>query len=109
MSNPIEISTIIPMGMKKEQALKLAEKIAKTMRAMWAAEGGPVKLTPKEFCSVALNYCRTPESKRFLGDKVTKIFSETEIEKIIESKNESVTLTFNGEQITINAKSPEPA
>jgi sulfatase maturation enzyme AslB (radical SAM superfamily) len=107
--NPIEITSVIPIGMNREQADKLAQNLARTMRSMWAAEGGPKELSPKEFCVVALNYCGTPESRKFLADKLKEIFSEKMIKEIITSKNDSIKFTFNGEEVTINAKSPQPA
>ncbi len=109
MNNPIDITSVIPIGMKKEQAIKLAEKIAKTMKVMWAAEGGTIKLSPKDFAYSALNYFGTAKSKRFLSNRIQAIFSEEVLKKIIKSKNDFVTFNFNGEQITVNAKTPQPA
>lgn len=107
--DPINITEIIPLGMTKEQAIVLAEKISRTMRVMWLSENGPGKLSPVEFALTALNYCGTPESKRFLMDRMIRVFSEKEIENIIRRKNDFVRFIFNGEEIFVKAESPQPA
>lgn len=108
MNNPINISSVIPIGMNRKKAKRLAQHIAKTMRSMWSMEGGPVKLTPAQFSKVALNYRYAPEPKEPLLKKIEIIFSEKVIEKIIQSENEFISFTLNGEETILNSKTPQP-
>ncbi len=109
MNNPIDITSVIPIGMNREQAEKLAQNIANTMRKMWEENKEKGKLHPKNFLTNSLSYCKTLESQKFLAERINKIFSENVIEKIIQSKNDFVTFTFKDEQVTVNAKAPQPA
>ena len=109
MNNPIDITPVIPVGMNRDQALKLAKRISKTMRSMWVNGKNPIELTPEQFCSVALRHCRTVESKRFLTDKIKKIITPLKIKQIINSKNNLVTFSLNGEEITTTSKKFQPA
>lgn len=108
MNNPIDISSVIPIGMHRKKAKKLAQNIARTMKSMWAAEGGPVKLTPEQFSEVALNYHHAPDTKESMAKKIKVIFSERVIEKIIQSENHFISFTLNGEETIVNSKTPQP-
>lgn len=108
MNNPINITSVIPIGMNRKKAKKLAQHIARTMRSMWSMEGGPVKLTPAQFSEVALNYRNAPEPKELMAKKIEIIFSERVIEKIIQSENHFISFTLNGEETIVNSKTPQP-
>lgn len=108
MNNPIDISSVIPIGMNREQAEKLAQNIANSMKKLWE-EKAEDRLDPKNFVTNALSYCKTLESQKFLGERINNIFSEKVIEKIIQTKNDFVTFTFEGEQITVKSAVAQPA
>lgn len=108
MNNPIDISSVIPIGMSREQAEKLAQSIANSMKKLWA-EKVEDRLDPKDFAVNSLSYCKTAESQKFLTERINRIFSEEIIQKINQSKNDFVTFTFKGDQITVKSALAQPA
>jgi hypothetical protein len=97
----IDITDSIPLGTDLTDAKKFAKEVSFSLRCLWAAEGGSLKISPADF---ALNIQITTKVRCFQNDEavkknIEKIFNTKILKKITNEKIDLVVFNFNGQQI----------